>query len=224
MERRFCAVLLWLIVGFFILVLAGLRPAASAPLEAGEDTPEAWARENYGAVLELLFKKGCPPANESRSTRWELCVEILPGFQTELEYTLSLQKSWDGKVFAVVVRPQNQSIYTQLCKLRSEHSDAPADRLAELVALDVRKSDLKKLPELRRLADEFERIRIAPSLSEGLMMDPTKYEVHTTSSSGEHMELVLLGPGPSAPKQPSPILRWIESLRQTLTASMTAGK
>src|SRR5262249_6298220 len=67
--------------------------------------------------------------------------------------------------------------------------------------------------------DEFEKIRFSPVLSDVLMTDPTKYMFRVEAYWGERMELVLYGPGRSAPHQPSPMLEWVERLRRLLSGS-----
>jgi hypothetical protein len=141
---------------------------------------------------------------------------IIPGFQTELEYELSLEKHYDGTVFARVIRPRTQSIYRQLCKLKIEHPSASVSDLSKLIAVESEAGDENKFPTLRRLAEEFDKIRIAAPLSDELMMDATQYGILVQAGAGEHLEIVLFGPGPSAPKQPSQLLQWTEDLRKLL--------
>ncbi len=108
-------------------------------------------------------------------------------------------------------------MYTQLVQLRREHPDASLSDLARLVTVETRAADQKKLPALAQFAGDFERLAVTPALSDELIMDATRYEFAAKSYSGERMDLILLGPGPSAPIQPSPVLQWTEDLRRLLT-------
>jgi len=139
---------------------------------------------------------------------------VIPGHQTELESLFWLDRRYDGAVHARVTRPHGASIYTQLVKLKSDHPDASAAELAGLIAVETREDDQRTLPALARLADEFEKIRLSPALSDEIMMDPTRYFVRVESASGEQLELVVYGPGSTAPHQPNPLLTWVEELRR----------
>ena len=111
----------------------------------------------------------------------------------------------------------------QLVKLKAGHPNASAAELAKLVAMETRSSDQQAVPQLRRLADAFEKIRLSPALSDELMMDATRYFIRTESYSGERMESVLYGPGPSAPKQTRPLLEWVEELRRVMSKTAVSN-
>jgi hypothetical protein len=148
---------------------------------------------------------------------------VLPGHQGEPEYLLRLDKRYDGRVHARITRPHGASIYTQLLKLKMERPSASPAELAKAIAVDTRESDQQTLPVLARLADDFERIQLSPALSEELTMDPTRYFIRAESASGEQIELLLYGPGPSAPHQPRPLLEWVEELRRVMSKAVISN-
>lgn len=187
----------------------------SAPLQA-KDTIDAWARENYDLVLDMVLQDHCRPAKE---VRWISCIRILPAYHDEIEYSLSVERRYDGTVFGQIARPKGQSIYTQFCKQRKEHPRASLADLARLIELESQAGDQRRFPGLVRLADEFEKVRFSPILSDEIMMDPTEYRLHVRSFSGENMLLTLDGPGAAAAVQPAGLIRWAESAREMLAGA-----
>jgi len=219
MKRQYCFVLIWLLALTYIpsapVLAAPASPQASAP-QATQDTTEGWARNNYDLALDLVFQDRC---TASKDVRWIACVRMVPGYPSEIEYTLSVEKSYSGTILARVTRPRTQSIYTQLCKLKKDHPAASVGDLAKLIEVESQTGDQQKFPALVRLADEFEKLRFSPVLPDEIMMDATKYVFRSKSFSGDQMELVLRGPGPSAPHQPQPVIQWAESAREMLASA-----
>ena len=219
MKRQYCFVLIWLLALACIpsvpVLAAPSSPQASVPQET-QDTTEGWARDNYDLALDLVFQDRC---TASKDVRWVACVRMVPGYPSEIEYTLSVEKSYSGTILARVTRPRTQSIYTQLCKLKKDHPAASVGDLAKLIEVESQTGDQQKFPALVRLADEFEKLRLSPILPDEIMMDATKYVFRSKSFSGDQMELVLRGPGPSAPRQPQPVIQWAESAREMLASA-----
>lgn len=184
--------------------------------ERTRSSVDAWARENYDRALNLALPDRCWSPVDAR---WISCVLILPAFKDQLEYSLSVEKRYDGTLLARIVRPKAQSVYTQLCQQKKEHPRASVDDLAKFIETESLTGDHHRFPMLGDLADEFEKIRFAPVLSAEIMMDPTEYRFHTRTSSGETMELTLKGPGSAARHQPQPMIQWAESAREMLAQS-----
>jgi len=214
----------------FLLCLLPWVEAAGQGRRAAEkqEQAEGWIKENYLAVVDLIAReKSCVPTDDAKSEhaankssaamRWSVCVRIIPGHPEELESLLWLEKLSDGSLQARIVGPRGASIYWQLVKLKAARRDASPVELAKLVAVETRERDRKTLPGLTQLASEFEEIRLSPVLSDELMMDPTVYSIRARSMWGEQMDLVLSGPGPSAPHQPGPLLDWVEKLRRVFS-------
>jgi hypothetical protein len=222
MKRPCRLVLIWLLT---VSCVSGTRALAAPSSPRGsareeiQDTTDGWARDNYDLVLDVVFQDSCAASKEPGEVRWIACVRIVPGYPTELEYGLSVEKSYGGTVSAHVTRPRAESIYTQLCRLKKEHPAASASNLARFIELETQAGDQQRFPALLRFADEFEKIRFSPVLPDELLMDATRYVFCSKSSSGNQMELVLRGPGSSAPRQPQPLLQWVESVRQMLASS-----
>ena len=73
--------------------------------------------------------------------------------------------------------------------------------------------------QLSQLADDFETINMSPVLPDELGVDETGYELWSQSLWGNRMHVMLSGPGPSAKRQPHPLLQWAESVRNTIEKS-----
>ncbi len=219
LQEKYRVILIWLLA--MVWAVDSRASAQVTATQSKQDQAEVWVRENYHAILDLISQdKGCAEPKGLKSMRWTVCVRVTPGYQTELEYLLSFVKGHDGTTYAQIARPQGSSIYAQLLKLKANRRYASPAELAKLVAVETREGDQQTFPALLSLSDEFERIRLSPVLSDELMLDPTTYFVRAESSWGERMELVLYGPGPSAPHQPHPLLEWVEGLRRLLSGSL----
>lgn len=219
MKRQCRIVLIWLLAVSSISGTAVLGAPSSPRASALRETQapiEGWARDNYDRTLDLVFQDRCAA---SKDVRWIACVRIVPGHPTELEYTLSVERSYGGTIVAHVTRPRAQSVYAQLCKLKQEHPATSAGDLAKLIEVESQTGDQQKFPALGRLADDFEKLRFSPVLTDEIIMDATKYLIRSRSFSGDQMELVLRGPGSSAPRQPQPPIQWAESARGMLASA-----
>src|SRR5262249_14789897 len=85
------------------------------------DAVDYWVRKNYERALDLLLQDRCAaPAlvDDQRSihSRWIVCVRIVPAFDDEIEYLLSLEKHYDGGILAQIIQPKAHSIRAQLCQ------------------------------------------------------------------------------------------------------------
>jgi hypothetical protein len=184
--------------------------------EESRSTSDSWVRDNYDRALDLVLENRC---TASKHARWITCIRIVPGHPTELEYSLSVEKQYDGTVLAHVTRPKAHSVYTQLCERKKEHPRASVGDLTRLIALESQAGDQRRFPSLVHLADEFEKIRFSAILSDEIMMDPTQYRFRVRSFSGDQMELALQGPGSGAPSQPQILIQWAESAREMLASA-----
>lgn len=147
------------------------------------------------------------------------CVRIVPAFKDDIEYSLSVEKRYNGRLFAWVVRPKNHSIYGQLYELKKKQPKASVNELAKLIEVESYAGDQRRFPRLADLANEFETLRLSPVLSDEIMMDPAEYTFRVLSSSGENMLFTLYGPGSEAPVQPRGPIQWAESARAMLAAA-----
>ena len=177
---------------------------------------DGWTRENYDRALDLVLQGHCAA---SKGVRWISCIRIVPGYSAELEYSLSVEKRYDGTVVAHIIRPKTQSVYTQLCKRRKDRPRASIGDLTKLIEIESQAGDQRKFPGLLALADNFEKIRFSPVLPDEIMMDATQYRFRARSFSGDQMELTLVGPGAAAPHQPHALIQWAESVREMLASA-----
>ena len=177
---------------------------------------DAWARENYSRALDLALPDRCASSTDAR---WLACIRIVPGYPEEIEYSLSIEKRYDGTIRAEIVRPKGTSIRGQLRELKKANPRASVSELAKLIRVESRAGDQERFPGLLPLAGEFEQIRFPLVPSDEIMMDATQYRFCVRSSSGEHAELMLSGPGSAAPRQPRALIKWAESVRQTLAGA-----
>lgn len=219
MKLRLYVVLMALLALSTIAGIPLLRPPsshASVPHQVKESA-RAWARENYRRALDLVFQDRCTSSNDAR---WLSCVRILPGFsEDEIEYSLSVEKRYSGTVVAHITRPKLQSVYTQLRRRKQEYPRASVSNIAKLIQVESWEGDVRRFPELMRLADELENIRLSPVFPDELMMDPTEYFFRVRSPYGNLMEVTLYGPGSAASYQSEPLIQWAESTRRMLERS-----
>lgn len=211
-------VLIWLLVAACASSARAWLTSFPAANEAKEtkDSADAWARENYSRALDLVLPDQCA---SSTNARWIACVRIVPGYPEEIEYSLSVEKRYDGTLRAQIVRPKGTSIRAQLRERKKANPRLSVSELAKLIRVESQAGDQQRFPGLLQLVGEFEQIRLPLVPSDEIMMDATQYRFCVRSSSGEHAELVLSGPGSAAPHQPQALLQWAESVRQMLAGT-----
>lgn len=217
--------LCWVAISSILAVwLASAAPEPHASQSPASDTVDAWARENYTRALELGLPNRCAEPDllngeRTSHTKWMSCVRIVPAFKNEIEYSLSVEKRYDGTLFAYVARPKGQSIYAQLCEHKKEHPKASVNELTKLIETESRSGDQRRFPALANLANDFEKLQLSPVVSDEIMLDATEYRFQIRSFSGEHMEAVMIGPGSAAPHQPRALIQWAESTREMLASA-----
>ncbi len=181
---------------------------------------DQWVLTNYEAAFHSLLPDGfVAPAKYPGHVSWITVVRISPPNE-QLEYRLSLQKTFDGKAEAFVSTPQGFSILKQLRALKRKYPDRDLEQLLPLVSIKHRTFTQNELPQLERLAMEFEIIKMSPVLPVELYVHDTCYEIWSQSRYGNRMQVVLSGPGADAPQQPYPLLRWVEDFRSLVEDHM----
>jgi len=176
---------------------------------------EEWATENYPAALDLAFANSCM-AIDSNNQVWTTCIRIVPGFLSEMEYGLYLEKHYDGSLRARITEPRGESLFRQLCDFKSKNGSSTLPDLGRQFSLDIHEVDDNRLPALKSLASEFEQLRISPAPDDRLWIDVTKYSFRARSSSGNEIQLFLRNPGPHGKAQPNALIQWIEKLRSKM--------
>jgi len=215
MKRRCCLVLIVLLALSYVSsapVVGACSSRASGPQET-RGKIDGWARENYELALDQVLPDHC---EAGKDVRWIVCIRIVPGYPSDLEYSLSVEKRYGGTIFAHITRPKSQSVYMQLCKEKKKHPGASVGDLTKLIELESQTGDQGRFPGLAGLADEFEKVRFSPVLSDEITMDATQYNLCVKSISGEQMRLTLYGPGSTAAHQPETMIQWTESARSML--------
>jgi hypothetical protein len=216
MKRETHLILVWLAVLIAVSSESVMGARCSRGSQKSTDGVESWVRDNYEGALDLAIPERCMASKE---TRWVACVRIVPGYSDDLEYSMSVDKRLDGAIFARVTRPKVKSVHMQLSAQKKQHARASLDDLAKLIKLESQEGDQRRFPGLVGLADEFEKIRFSPALSDELMMDATQYHFRVASFSGERMEVMLQGPGAAAAHQPQMLIGWAESVRAMLASA-----
>jgi hypothetical protein len=191
--------------------------------QATSEAQEVWLLENYEEVRDAVLQKGCPALDEKSSAfpQWEVCIRILPPFESESEVEIYVRRFYDGNVSAVILLPKGQSLFSQLRKLHREHPEYSRDKLIILISTERHTATEKESSALRDLATQFEDLRFSPVPGNDLFSDPTKYEVNPTSNYGMEIDLTLYGPGSAAPKQKDPLIHWVESVKKLLLEAGT---
>jgi hypothetical protein len=218
MKRRW-----FVLIGFIVAASVLAAPISAVPgaLSSGPRRPEgsadAWVRQNYNRALDLALPDRCASSTDAR---WLVCIRIVPGYADEIEYSLSLEKRYDGTIRARIVKPKGDSIRRQLLKWKKKHPSAAISGIGKLFAVESLVGDQHSFPRLPRLADEFEQIRLSPVPADEIMMDATHYQFRVRSSSGDQLEFELQGPGSAGPRQSQVLIRWAESLRELLATAI----
>jgi hypothetical protein len=224
LQGKYRVILSWLLVVLWAVDIRAL-PQTTRKQEEQREKARAWVHENYKAIVKLISEEGgCAEPKDTKHVLLWVCARVLPGFQNELEYVLSLEKRDDGTAHAQIIRPQGTSIFEQLLKLKMEHPTASSAELTKLVVLETRRSNQQTLPDLQRLGDTFARLQFSPILSDELILDPTTYFIHVHAIWGEQMDLVLYAPDYPEPRRSHPLIEWVERLHHLLSKSDTLSK
>lgn len=177
---------------------------------------DSWARENYATALSIILPSGEIALTQfPKNVKWIVTVRILPAFEKP-EYRFSMRKFYNGSVELSVLKPEGSSILSQLRALKTKYPDDSLQKICGFVSLDQMKITQSEKPRLGQLANKFEAISMSPVLPDELRVDDTGYEFWSQSLWGNRMSLTLSGPGPSAKRQPHPLLEWVESVRSAI--------
>lgn len=208
--------------GFVIsATLLSLLSAQAMPqaqqIESVEDAGvHRWALENYQNVLDsLLPTPSFDPANFRRDIKWMVTVRVLPPPE-QREYRLSLYRLYTGKVESIVITVKGSSIFSQMQALKRQNPDASEEAISRLIAREERHISESDLPELLRLAKDFESLKMSPVVRDELVLHATRYEIWSESQFGNRLQVVLEGAGSEAKEQPCPLLGWAEDFRRVV--------
>jgi hypothetical protein len=209
-----------LLTGLLVVAISCVSAHSSG---GGQEIAQAdlndWAERNYSVVLNSVLPIGAIDVDKfPRDVRWIVTVRIIPPFEKP-EFRFSLQKKYDGTIETIVSTPRDSSILTQLRELKKKKPDAAVEQISSLVTLKHSTVTDRNCPQLSRLARELESLKLSPVLRDEISMDSTGYEFWSQALWGNRLLVRRGGPGPDAPKQPNPLLNWIEDARNTLSRS-----
>jgi hypothetical protein len=168
--------------------------------------------ENYASVHQILFPEQLQITPFPPNVKWLVVVTVRPSYGGS-ETWFSLTSKYDGDIELHIKTPHGASLTRQLIELSESIPEATADELARMVKIDEYKIRDKDTPELRRLAETFQAIRLSPVLPDEMIMDSYNYHFWSKSQWGQEMSASLIGPGSEAPKQPHPLVEWAEKTR-----------
>jgi hypothetical protein len=124
-----------------------------------------------------------------------------------------LTAKYDRTVELRARRARGGSLMSQLSGLKGKLDKSDDQIISENVQVDEYRVTDQEIPELRKLVRDFEGMKLSPVMPDTLMMDPYSYHFWTESQWGQQLSASLVGPGPSSPRQPHPLLSWAERLR-----------
>jgi hypothetical protein len=183
---------------------------------------QEWVEQNYEALVQRMLPERLDLKPFPNTARWIMVSEIHDAFESS-EYWFSIRTNYDGRVEASVRVPRGGSLARQMQKLRERMPDSNLESLSKMLQIDEYNIKDKELPELKRLAQDFQAIQISPVMPDLLIMDAYGYRFWCRSQYGQEMSAYLSGPGPNASKQPQLLVEWAERVR-TITGSYIRTK
>jgi len=180
--------------------------------------------DNYDPVMNLVLQDKCGSNHQSGAIRWVVCVRIIPGFPEDLEYTISLEKLYNGTIRAYATRPRVKSIHLQLLELSGKHPAASVKELSGLITTESISLDQEEFPQLKQCADKFERLRLSPVPNDAIWNDATKYAFRIESITSDSIDYAMIGPGADAKHQPSELLSWAESMKRIIAVGWSRSR
>jgi len=183
-----------------------------------QEDAELWASQNYVKVLEAVLPSVDIESDKfPENIRWSAGVRIVPSRESS-EFKFTLHRFYDGRVTAFISEPKNAPIKTQLRELKRDSPSDTVERIIERVVIQHWTLTNEKCPQLKQLVKRFDSLRISPVLNDELMLDAVSYVVWSQAQWGDQVQLRLRGPGPSAQRQPYPLIQWVEDFRSTSKA------
>ncbi len=205
------------LVAMSLAAQTGDRPRKQSQLD--EDLAlDRWLTGNYDKVLDLTMPSGFvqSPTDE----KWTASVRIVPAFPSQWEFQFSLRRLRDGRAELSFALPMGSSVMAQLMDLRKKRPKATPEALSKGIAVAKRTLSGSEYPQLQRLADDFEGIKLSPALPEAIMLDATFYYFWLQSFSPNRIQARLGGYGPQAREQPHPLVDWAERVRNFCIESL----
>lgn len=175
----------------------------------------------YEAVLRRVLPSRLEPSQLPREIRWMTVVLVRDAFHTS-EYWFSLSRGFDGAVTVVVRIPHGGSLARQIRDITKKSAATAAEEISKEVKIDECQTSDKTIPRLRQLGTNYEDMRLSPVMPVELYADPFEYLIWSQSQYGQEMTARLSGFGPGNPRQPHPLVDWVEEERST-TAKVCQG-
>ena len=203
-----------------LLVLTSKHAIANAQNGgASKQAPQDGRSDCYSRVVDKMMP--VDNASEfSKDSKWLVIVRILPPFGRP-EVGLSLRKLYSGGAEGSITTPKGQSFYNQCADLKAKHSGTNVEEYLPQISVERVMVSSRELQQITEFSSRFEAIRMSLAPPDELANDATRYEIWSESQYGQHIKIVLSGPGPGSSKQPNPLLQWVEDYRKLLESSRT---
>jgi hypothetical protein len=101
-------------------------------------------------------------------------------------------------------------------ELKKKNPTITRDSIIKMLRVENYELNDTDILELRNIATSFEQLTFSPVMPDMLGSDLFEYHVWTESQYGQQMSAQLVGFGPTAKKQPHPLVEWAERLRVTV--------
>jgi hypothetical protein len=194
-----------------VLLLFAEPPVGTMNASQGNDRGKR-ASECYASVHQMLFPDRLQLNPFPPNVKWIVVVTVRPAYAGS-ETWFSLASKYNGDIELDIKTPHRASLTRQLIDLTGKLPETTCDELARMVQIDEYKIRDKDTPALRRSAESFQAIRMSPVMPDQLIMDSYNYHFWSESQWEQEMSVNLVGPGPEAPKQPHPLVEWVEEMR-----------
>lgn len=196
-------------------------PVEGQSFEDQQRAESEWISDRYSAIRDLVLPSGDIQTGEfPLDTEWIVTFRVspVPGFS---EFRASLRKRFDRTIVLSYSEPIGGPIAEQLRSMRARLPTATPSELAGMIALRKAEFNATDIPELIDLVRKLENLKMPAIPSNDLYVDAPTYEFWLQSTYGAEAKFLLIGPGPSANKQPHPLLEWAEHVRALISAHVT---
>ncbi len=183
---------------------------------------QEWVNTNFGKVLDLIMPIGLAASDETvkDAPEWVVAVRVFPAWDMSEFYQLSFSKKFKEKVEATLIISNGASISEQLVSLRKKYPRQSLEEISKLVSVNRHTFTEKERPQLRRLAHEFENLKMSPLPPNAFILHGTDYRTWLKPYWVNHVEYKITEPSGSywgnLGKYPHPLSKWIENVRMVL--------
>jgi len=191
-----------------LLVLSELL-AGQGLCPRAQETAEFADVHLYDEVLDRLFPVG------TQNTKPGVVIRFAYGPAQEVQISIT-GEAGEEKYEVWRVPPGKASIWNQVADLQSRLRTSDP----QVIAASIRVEHLMishPSEGLRQTRKQFDQLRFAPSLNEGLVLDGWQYDLWFHSQANS-VHFSLAGP-PGGESSHHPLIKWMASLRRALEAT-----